>query len=67
MWEKVEDGPDELYIRGMGTLSAFGPGGWEFSMGVGVERVSDSLFEAGATRHDSIVELGFRLPLTFRE
>jgi hypothetical protein len=62
-WAKVEDLPDELYLRALSTLSVFGQDGREFSLGIGVERVSDSLFRRGATRYDGIVELKARLPI----
>lgn len=67
LWEKIEDRPDELYIRGLGTLSAFGQDGRELTISIGVERVSDSFFEAGATRYNRIVEIGVRLPIGLRE
>ena len=64
LWEKVEDGPDELYSRGLGKIRVFGPKGREFSAGLGVERVSDSFFQAGAVRYDTIVEVQARVPLS---
>ena len=60
---KVEDGPDELYLRGLATLELFLPNGRELSFRTGVERVRNSRFVSGATRHDGLVEVELRWPL----
>lgn len=64
--EKVDDRPDELYLRALASLQAFVGGGAEITLRVGMARVSDSRFQAGAVRHDAIVEIGGRLPLLRR-
>ena len=55
-WSKSKSGPDRSTSKcGMGSGSAGSKG---------LERVSDSLFEDGAIRHDGILEVSARIPLT---
>lgn len=66
VWEKVLNGPDELSVRGLGTLSVFNADGREVSLRIGVERVFDSEFEEGATRLNAIFQVAAVLPLYSR-
>ena len=63
VWEKVEDGPDELSVRGLGGFSTFDTNGRELSLVIGLEQVSDSFFVAAATRLNAILQVGAVLPL----
>ncbi|MDH3271731.1 MAG: capsule assembly Wzi family protein [Gemmatimonadota bacterium] len=65
--EKVDDRPDELYLRGLASVRAFGDGGRELVVGIGLARVSDSRFVEGAVRHDGILEISGRVPILSRD
>lgn len=63
---KIDDRPDEFYLRGLVTLTAYAEDGREVSVGVGLARVTDSRFQAGATRYDNIFQVTGRIPLLER-
>ncbi|NNL29535.1 MAG: hypothetical protein HKO77_00860, partial [Gemmatimonadetes bacterium] len=55
-----------FYVRALVTLTAYADDGREVSLGVGLARVTDSRFEAGATRRDGILQVTGRIPLLER-
>ncbi len=61
--EKIDDRPDEFYLRGLISITAYADDGREFSVGVGLARVTDSRFQNGATRHDGVVRVRAAVPL----
>ncbi|MDX1647382.1 MAG: capsule assembly Wzi family protein [Longimicrobiales bacterium] len=61
--DKIEDGPDELYLRSVVSLRTHLDGGADVMLTVGGQRVSDSRFIDGAIRWDSLLELGLGIPV----
>lgn len=64
---KIDDRPDELYLRGLASVRVFGEDGRELTLRAGLARISDSRFQAGAVRHDAILEVSGRVPILTRE
>ncbi|MDX1494393.1 MAG: capsule assembly Wzi family protein [Longimicrobiales bacterium] len=60
---KVEDRPDELYLRALASVAFYAEGGRELEVEAGLARVTDSRFQAGATRHDALLRVQARVPL----
>lgn len=66
LFVKADDRPDEFYLRGIVSVTAYADDGRELTVGVGLARVTDSRFQAGATRYDDILQVTGRIPLLER-
>lgn len=59
-YERVETPPVERRIRGLAAVRWMpGAGGWDLHAGVGGEQVRNPSFEAGGSRANLLLELGF--------